>query len=157
MSRGADIAYLLKQLSAAFRRRLDERLRRQELGLSMAHLAALGALRDEPGLAGAQVARRTMVSAQAMTGILRKLEREALIDRRQQPENRRSDSWRLTPSGRRRLARARRAAEPVMRKMFAGLSDAEHREFKRLLMRCVAALETNPSRPHGRKGLRHLT
>ena len=71
-----DIGYLVKQLSSAFRRRMDERLRHRALDLSMAHITALFTLQDEPGLAGAQLARRSMISAQAMNSVLRRLERE---------------------------------------------------------------------------------
>jgi DNA-binding MarR family transcriptional regulator len=101
---GSDIGYLLKQLNSAFRRRLDERLRHRELDLSMAHMAALFTLQDEPGLAGAQLARRTMISAQAMNSVLRRLERDGLIGREQHPDNRHTDSWNLTGAGRQRLA-----------------------------------------------------
>lgn len=137
-----DVGYLLKQLMSALRRRMDERLRNRELDLSMAHMAALFTLQDEPGLAGAQLARRTMISAQAMNGVLRRLEREGLIGRSQHPENRHTDSWRLTPDGTRRLGRARRVAQPVMQQMLAGLNARERSELRRLLGRCIGALES---------------
>jgi DNA-binding MarR family transcriptional regulator len=139
-----DVGYLLKQLMSALRRRMDERLRHQELDLSMAHMVALFTLQDEPGLAGAQLARRTMTSAQAMNGVLRRLEREGLIGRSQNPENRHTDSWRLTADGARRLSRARRVAGPVMQRMLSGLSARERSELRRLLGCCITALETAP-------------
>ena len=143
-SHDGDVGYLLKQLMSALRRRMDERLRHRELDLSMAHMAALFTLQDEPGLAGAQLARRTMISAQAMNVVLRRLEREGLIGRSQHPENRHTDSWRLMPSGTRRLSLARRAGEPVMRQMLSGLGARERAEFRRLLGSCIASLESSP-------------
>lgn len=143
-ARDGDVGYLLKQLMSALRRRMDERLRNEELDLSMAHMAALFTLQDEPGLAGAQLARRTMISAQAMNGVLRRLESDGLIGRSQHPENRHTDSWRLTTDGTRRLARARRVARPVMQRMTSGLSARERNEFRRLLERCIEALESSP-------------
>jgi DNA-binding MarR family transcriptional regulator len=139
--RGGDIGYLLKQLNSAFRRRLDERLRHRELDLSMAHMAALFTLQDEPGLAGAQLARRTMTSAQSMNSVLRRLERDGLIGRQQHPENRHTDCWNLTAAGSQRLTRAHRVVKPVLQEMLAALSAAERAELQRLLARCVNALE----------------
>lgn len=140
-ARDGDVGHLLKRLSAAFRRQLDERLRHRELDLSMAHMGALFTLQDEPGLAGAQLARRAMISAQAMNGVLRRLEHDGLISRQQHPENRHTDCWDLTPAGRRRLARARQVARPMLQKMLSGLSAVERREFRRLLTRCIESLE----------------
>lgn len=151
-----DIGYLLKQLNSAFRRRFDERLRNRAMDLSMAHMAALFALQDEPGLAGAQLARRTMISAQAMNGVLRRLEDDGLISRQQHPENRHTDCWTLTAAGSRRLAQARRVARPVLQKMLSGLSAAERREFRRLLARCIDSLEA-PAAVSARRPVRAAT
>jgi len=142
--RPGDVGYLLKQLMSALRRRMDERLRNRELDLSMAHMAALFALQEEPGLAGARLARRTMISAQAMNGVLRRLEADGLISRSRHPENRHTDCWRLSSAGTRRLARARRAAEPVLQGMQSGLSPHERVELQRLLGCCISALEAMP-------------
>lgn len=138
---GDGISHLLRQLNSAFRRRLQDSLRDRDLDLSMTHMVALFALQEEPGLAGAQLARRAMTSAQAMHNVLRKLEHAQLIARRPHPESRRSDCWTLTPAGRRRLARARSVAEPIMLQMVSGLSAAERSEFQRLLGLCIAALD----------------
>ena len=56
-------------------------------------------LAREPGLSGAQVARRALVTAQTMNGILRGMESAALIVREPHPENRRQDCWFLTRHG----------------------------------------------------------
>ncbi len=142
----SDVGYLLKQLGSVFRRQLDERLRLGATDLSLAHMAALFTLQDEPGLAGAQLARRRMVSAQAMNGVLRRLERDGLISRQRHPQNRHTDCWDLTAAGRRRLTRARSVARPVLQKMLAGLSGAQRREFRRLLSRCIESLEAGDRR-----------
>lgn len=142
--RPGEVGYLLKQLMSALRRRMDERLRHRELDLSMAHMAALFALQEEPGIAGAQLARRTMISAQAMNGVLRRLEADGLISRSRHPENRHTDCWRLSLAGTRRLARARLAAEPVLQGMQSGLNPHERVELQRLLGRCISSLEAMP-------------
>ena len=140
---GDDIGPLLKQLGNVFRRRMDERLRMQELALSSAHMVVLFELEVNPGQAGAELARRTMISAQAMNNVLHRLEADGLIDRHAHPRNRRTDCWNLTTAGRRRLARAQAVAQPVMQKMLADMSAAERREFQRLLRSCIRALESS--------------
>jgi DNA-binding MarR family transcriptional regulator len=140
--RGDDIGYLLKQLGTAFRRHMDNDLRHCELDLSMAHMAALFTLLEEPGLAGAQLARRTMISPQAMNGVLRRLEREGLIVRHQHPDNRRTDCWNLTKAGSSRLARARKIGDKVLGRMLAGFSTDEQDMLRQLIGRCIGALES---------------
>ena len=140
--RGDDIGYLLKQLGAAFRRHIDNDLRHCELDLSMAHMAALFTLLEEPGLAGAQLARRTMISPQAMNGVLRRLERDGQIVRHQHPDNRRTDCWNLTRAGSSRLARARKIGDKVLGRMLTGISVNEQATLRQLIGRCIGALET---------------
>jgi DNA-binding MarR family transcriptional regulator len=120
---------------------MDNELRDRELDLSMAHMAALFTLLEEPGLAGAQLARRIMISPQAMNGVLRRLEREALIVRHHHPDNRRADCWNLTKAGSSRLARARKIGDKVLGRMLAGFSTVEQTTLRQLIGRCIAALE----------------
>jgi DNA-binding MarR family transcriptional regulator len=138
-----NIGYLLKQLGTAFRRHMDNDLRDRELDLSMAHMAALFTLLEEPGLAGAQLARRIMISPQAMNGVLRRLEGEALIVRHQHPDNRRTDCWNLTKAGASRLARARKIGDKVLGRMLAGFSAGEQATLRQLIGRCIGALESS--------------
>ena len=135
------VGYQFKRLGAALRQQLDDMLRRHGVGLSMAHMAALFALEDEPGATGAMLARHAMITAQAMNTVLRRLERDGYIGRKPQPHNRRADCWRVTPAGERQLARARAAGKPVFERMLASLTRREQAQLQRLLARCVAALE----------------
>jgi DNA-binding MarR family transcriptional regulator len=135
--------YLLKRLSAAFRRRMDERLRGRRSLLSMAQMAVLFVLADEPGASGAQLARRTMISAQAISNVLRRLERDGFILQAAHPENRRSRCWQLTAKGRNAMLQAQRAAEPVLQRMVSSLAASERRQLLALLERCIVALEAD--------------
>jgi DNA-binding MarR family transcriptional regulator len=134
--------YLLRRLSCAFRRSMDERLRKRHLPLSMAQMAALFALSEEPGATGAQLARRTLISAQAISTALRRLERDGFIGRAAHAESRRSECWMPTRKGRNALLRAQRAAAPVFARMLHGLSPAERRQFSAILQSCIASLES---------------
>ena len=128
-----------------FRHQVDERLRRSS-ELSFAHLVTLDQLQQVPGVAGARLARSLLVTAQTMTGLLRRLERDGLVERRPDPHNRRADRWYLLPMGQDRLNAARGAGAPVMTQMLSRLSPHEVSELRGYLERCVEGLETDARR-----------
>ena len=139
------IGLLLKSLHHSLRQAVDEALRQQGVEMSFAHFAALFSLHTEPGITGAQLARRAMVSAQTMNSVLRRLEHDGLIERRPHPESRRADSWSLTEQGSAELARGRVVGDAVFARMLAALSSAEIAALQSYLRRCIAALETGAS------------
>lgn len=139
------IGYLLKRLMHQFRHLVDERLRRSS-DVSFAHLVTLDQLQQEPGIAGAQLARRLLVTAQTMTGLLRRLEKEGSVERRADPHNRRADRWFLLPAGMERLNGARMSGAPVMTQMLSLLSAKEVAELRNYLERCVDGLEQESRR-----------
>jgi MarR family transcriptional regulator, transcriptional regulator for hemolysin len=139
------IGFLLKRLMHQFRHQIDERLRRGS-DLSFAHLVTLDQLQQEPGVAGARLARSLLVTAQTMTGLLRRLEREGSVERRPDPHNRRADRWYLLPAGMERLAAARGAGAPVMTQMLSRLSAEEVSGLRGYLERCVEGLESEGRR-----------
>jgi DNA-binding MarR family transcriptional regulator len=134
------VGFLLKSLQHSFRQSVDEALRRQGVELSFAHFAALFGLNYEPGITGAQLARRALVSAQTMNAVLRRLEDDGLVARRPHPESRRADSWQVTDEGVRQLARARAVGRSVVARMLSALSETEVTKLQSYLSRCIAAL-----------------
>jgi DNA-binding MarR family transcriptional regulator len=141
------IGYLLKRLMHQFRHQVDESLRRNS-DVSFAHLVTLDQMQQEPGIAGARLARRLLVTAQTMTGLLRRLERDGAIERRPDPLNRRADRWYLLPAGVERLNTARSAGSPVMTQMLSLMRPKEVAEFRGYLERCVEGLESAAQRDH---------
>jgi DNA-binding MarR family transcriptional regulator len=141
------IGYLLKRLQQAFRNRLETRLRHDSLGLSFAHLVTLDLLEARPGLPGAQVAKRIMVSAQTMNPMLKRLEVAGEIERRPHPQSRRAESWFLTATGKKRLQAARAAANPVMTQMLSRLQGSEVTQLRRFLELCVEGIEADGAAP----------
>jgi len=135
-----EIGYLLKRLMHVFRHVLELRLRRSA-EISFAHLVTLDQIQAEPGIAGAQLARRLLVTAQTMTELLKRLEREGSIERRPDPNNRRADRWYIVPAGLARLASGRQAGAPAMTQMLSLLSAPEVSELRGYLERCVEGLE----------------
>jgi DNA-binding MarR family transcriptional regulator len=140
---GQGIGFLMKSLQHSLRQAMDQALRKRGLELSFAHFAALFGLHSEPGITGAKLARRAMVSAQTMNSALRRLEEEGRIERRPHPESRRADSWHLTPDGLELLEQAREVGAGVVARMLAPLAPAETAALEDYLRRCIAALEAD--------------
>ena len=122
---GHIVGFLMKSLQHSLRQSMDEALRKRGLELSFAHFAALYGLYCEPGITGAKLARRAMVSAQTMNSALRRLEEEGRIERRPHPDSRRADSWSLTAEGHELLERSRGVGSQVFARMLAPLEPAE--------------------------------
>ncbi|MCC6203065.1 MAG: MarR family transcriptional regulator [Gammaproteobacteria bacterium] len=135
------IGFLLKALQHSLRQAMDEALRRQGIDLSFAHFATLFGVCCEPGINGAVLARRAMVSAQTMNAMLRRLERDGQIERRRNPDNRRADNWYITAAGNERLEQARVVGDAVFARMLSALGAEDSRRLLGYLRRCVQALE----------------
>jgi DNA-binding MarR family transcriptional regulator len=140
------IGFVLKSIQHTLRQTVDEALRKQGVELSFAQFVALFGLSCEPGITGAQLARRAMVSAQTMNSALHRLEVDGLIARRPHPHSRRADSWSLTDEGLAQLTRARDVGREIFTRMLAPLSPIEIANLDNYLRRCIAALEM-PARP----------
>jgi DNA-binding MarR family transcriptional regulator len=138
---GQNVGFLMKSLQHSLRQSIDEALRKRGLELSFAHFAALFGIYCEPGITGAKLARRAMVSAQTMNSVLRRLEEEGRIERRPHPDSRRADSWRLTDEGVELLEQAREVGAGVFARMLAPLAPAETAALEDYLRRCITALE----------------
>jgi DNA-binding MarR family transcriptional regulator len=166
---GQSVGFLMKSLQHTLRQSMDEALRKRGLELSFAHFAALIGLYCEPGITGAKLARRAMVSAQTMNSVLRRLEEEGRIGRRPHPESRRADSWHLTAEGLELLEQAHEVGSGVVARMLAPLAPAETAALEDYLHRCITALEgeapvlpsaagphkTAAPRREGKRGARH--
>jgi|SRR5882672_1581299 len=143
---GHIVGFLMKSLQHALRQSMDEALRKRGLELSFAHFAALFGLHCEPGITGAKLARRTMVSAQTMNSALHRLEVDGRVERRPHPDSRRADSWHLTADGRDLLDQARAVGNAVFERMLAPLETKEIALLESCLRRCIGALESNAHR-----------
>ena len=94
----------------------------------------MAALYDAPeGLSMGQVSRRLMVSNGNVTGIVERLDREGLVRRRTNPDDRRSPLVRLTASGRTAFEEMAEAHEGWISSMLSGLSEEEVEQLKYLL------------------------
>jgi len=149
------IPYLLKGLHHSLRQAVDAGLRRGRIELSFAHLATLYTIDAEPGLAGAELARRSSVTAQTMNTILHRMERDGQLERRPHPSSSRADSWFVTARGTKQLDQARVVGKAIWRGMLATLTEREVGQLQNLLHRCILGLEeqveeARPAKPAAR-------
>jgi DNA-binding MarR family transcriptional regulator len=141
--------YLIKELQHRLRTQIEARMRARGLWLSFPHSAVLMMLSEEPGLSGAQLARRNSVTAQTMNGLLQPLEAKGLIERRADPENARVLKCYLKPKGAQLLEQGMREAGAVFDRMLGKLSERERAQFGGILRHCIDAL--GPGAESGRK------
>jgi DNA-binding MarR family transcriptional regulator len=133
------VSYLVKWVERGIRTRLDAVL--GELGVSTPEYTALSVLARREGLSSAQLARRTLVSAQAMNQLVIALEKRRLIIRKADPDHGRIQRASLTPAGHKLVAECDRATADIEELLISGLSPAQAADFRRVLSRCVATLQ----------------
>lgn len=102
------------------------------LGLTVAQYAALLALSAEPGIGGAELARRCLVTPQTMSTVLGNLQNKGLVQRHPHRLHRRVVEIHLTDSGRDLLARADTVALDVERALDSALG-GQARQLRDLL------------------------
>ena len=91
--------------------------------------------RHVEGLKMSQLSRLLMVTGGNVTAIVDQLEKEALVERLDEPSDRRAFRIRLTRSGERTFAEMARAHEEWVVELLSGLSRREQDELLRLLAR----------------------
>ncbi|HTQ77580.1 MAG TPA: MarR family transcriptional regulator [Burkholderiales bacterium] len=116
-----------RRVRARLRERFDTTLPRFDL---MSQL-----FRYPAGLRMKELSRHLMVTGGNVTGIVDQLEREGLVERADEPADRRAWRVRLTRAGRRGFAEMAREHEVWIAGLLAGLTRREHAEAYRLLGR----------------------
>ena len=135
---GPRLTYLVKRLELAERARIEEVLQIREVTLSQ--YTALSLLEHRDRLSSAQLARRHFVTPQAMNQLVATLERDGLIRREPDTANRRILRASLTDRGRTTLAACHEAVDELERRMLAGFTAGQEREFRAALERSLRAL-----------------
>lgn len=132
------LIYAIGRLDRVVRRELSERL--APLGLTWPQYTTLSVLDSRPGLSNAQLARRAMISPQAMSEVTVTLERMRLLQRRASPTNNRILRAHLTPKGRRLLAQCEERVDELERQMLEGIADRESHRLLEAIRSCVRHL-----------------
>lgn len=115
--RQGHIAYLLRQAHGAVRSALDATL--AEAGLTSPQFLVLNLLDTYPGASGAHLARVAQLTPQTVNLIVRKLERERLIARREHETHGRVLRMELTEAGAQRLRQCKQLADGVEARILA--------------------------------------
>lgn len=132
------LGYLLKQASSALRAAMEDVLR--PLGMTITHYSCLELLSQRPGLSNSELARGAFVTRQSMNVLLQALERDGYVTRPAEAPVGKALPARLTPSGRRSLAKATAAVRSVEDRMLTGMTDAERAAAFRSLQSMIHSL-----------------
>ena len=130
-----NILWLLKQALYFSGTTVNEAI--SQHGVSTAQIGLLRQLADEPGLSGADLARRLLISPQGVQLALTALERRGLVQRKQDPQHGRILQAYLTDQGRKVAAAVVNDAMAAHDKVFGVLSRDEQETLRGLLGRVV--------------------
>jgi DNA-binding MarR family transcriptional regulator len=106
-------------------------------GVSAAQVGVLRQLSNEPGLSGAELARRLLISPQGLQLALTALERRGLVERKQNPQHKRILQAYLTEEGQSIVATVVGDAVAAHDEVFGVLSTEEKETLRELLGRVV--------------------
>jgi DNA-binding MarR family transcriptional regulator len=116
---------------------IEKRVRaglREEFNTTLPRFDLMAQLeRHAEGLKMNELSRLLMVTGGNVTAIVDQLEKEALVERFDEPDDRRAWRIRLTASGRKSFAEMARAHEQWVVELLGGLSRREHDELLKLL------------------------
>jgi DNA-binding MarR family transcriptional regulator len=134
----AGTLYLVHALTHASRSRLDDALR--HLDLSPLQYTILSVLAQNRDMSSSRLSRRFYVTPQAMGEIILLLERKGLIERREDPANRKALLLSLTKLGRAVYAEGAAIVEKLEHAIFADLSGSDVVALRSLLSNALAQL-----------------
>ena len=126
----ARVSYLVGRLDRLLRARLGDAL--EPYGLTLGEYTTLSVLAGRDGLSNAQLARRALITPQAMNEVLARLESRRLVRRRRVVEGR-ARPVELTAAGRRKLAAADGSVDAVETAMLSELPRADRARLAELL------------------------
>jgi len=130
---------LVGQVHRAFARRVDAPLR--DIGFAMSQLPVLVALKKQGALSQARLAQWAQVEQPSMAQLLGRMERDGLVQRVPDPDDRRSRLISLTAQASARLAEGKAVMDGTSRQALAGFSKAEREQLASLLLRVKSNLD----------------
>lgn len=140
-SASAGTLYLVHVLTHASRSKLDDALR--HLDLSSLQYTILSVLAHNENLSSSRLSRRFHVTPQAMGDIILLLEKKGLIERREDPANKKALLLSLTKLGRTVCAEGDVIVKKLERTIFGDLSGAELVTLRAILSNALASLRTD--------------
>jgi DNA-binding MarR family transcriptional regulator len=138
--RGAEghIAYLLRQAQGAVRLALDDAF--TDAGLTSPQFLVLTLLDAYPGASGAELARIAMLTPQTVNLVVRKLERDGLLERVEHETHGRVLRLALTALGKQKRRECKRRAHAIESQLLAMLDPDTEVRLRRWLTDVAGAL-----------------
>ncbi|MEW2479217.1 MarR family transcriptional regulator [Mycobacterium sp. NPDC049093] len=106
-------------------------------GVTTAQIGVLRQLTNQPGLSGAELARRLLITPQGVQLALIALEKRGLVERKQDPQHGRILQVFLTDEGRAVASAVVADAVAAHERVFGVLTDEEQEHLKALLRRVI--------------------
>jgi DNA-binding MarR family transcriptional regulator len=131
--------HLINRLSRLSQRWADERF--QRLGLAIAQMPVLYALKDGAYSTQTELAKMAHIEQPTMAQLLGRMERDGLIRRTANPEDKRSSLVSLTPLAAKKLPAAREVLREGNKQALEGFSEREIETLTRLLLRVLKNVE----------------
>jgi DNA-binding MarR family transcriptional regulator len=141
---GAGTLYLLHMLTHGSRSKLDDALRHLEL--SSFQYTILSVLAHNENLSSSRLSRRFYVTPQTMGEVILLLERKGLIERREDPANKKALLLSLTPLGKATCAEGDVIVSRFERKIFGDFSDPELSSLRSILASALSSLRAEDQR-----------
>jgi DNA-binding MarR family transcriptional regulator len=134
--------YLVSRSTLAVTAELKEEFALAGLeGVRPAYLGVLMSLWREDGLNVAELGRRAGVEPSTMTGLLDRMERDRLVVRRADPEDRRAQRIQLTEEGGQVRDRVLKVVDHTLNRVLRGVSEEDLLRAKEVLRRVLANTE----------------
>jgi DNA-binding MarR family transcriptional regulator len=134
------VTWALRRAELAVQTLKEQRLR-SALGMAVSHYTMLISIHAEPGLAGAELARRLNVTPQAVASLADRLEGRGQLERKPHPRHRHVQELHLTDAGRDLLRQADALVEEVEQKITKQLGRADATRLKALLEKVAATAQ----------------
>lgn len=134
-------SYAIAFAERSVRRALTETLR--PFGVTVAQYTVLWLLGNQEGLSNAQLARRAYITPQAMSEVVRHLEKSELVVREQSPAHARVHPARMTATGRSLLSACDQAVDRMEHVMLGHAAEDEREHLVETLMLGAKNLESH--------------
>ena len=114
--------------------------RLEAIGLHRGQPKMLRFLGENDGCRQKDIADRFFLRAASVSGVLNTLEKQGLIERRQNPKSRRETLIYLTDQGKEKLAQVRKFYEDINKQWFEDFQDEEYQDLMKLLEKLQKSL-----------------